>query len=53
MRAKVIYTISKDEYKELKTEEFYGCETLEEYLRELMIEDSDYVLDAETEIIIE
>ena len=53
MRAKVVYTISRDEYEELKAEKFYGCGSLEQYLKELMVEDPDYALNAETEVVIE
>ena len=53
MRVKTVYILSKEEYKELKEEEYYGCSSLEQYCRETSIEDPDLIINAETQILIE
>ena len=53
MRVKTVYILSKEEYEELKKEEYWGCNSLEQYCRETSVEDPDLIINAETQIVIE
>lgn len=47
---KIIYEISETRYEELKNENWYGCDSFEQYIKEMIIEDPDLICNADIEI---
>ena len=50
---KIIYDLTEEEYNEAKNENWYGCESAKEWIREIIIENFDLILYADLEIKIE
>lgn len=47
---KIVVEVDNEQYEELLKEEFYGSENLEQYVREILCEDCDYILCAPLEV---
>ena len=47
---KIIYEMTKENYDELKNENWFGCENEIQYVLETIIEDPESILNADLEI---
>ena len=47
---KIIYDLKEEEYNEAKNENWYKCESAKEWVREIIIENFDLILEADLEI---
>lgn len=47
---KITYDLTEEEYNEAKNENWYGCGSAKEWIREIIIENFDLILNADLEL---
>ena len=49
-QVKIVFQMDKEWLDELQKEKYFGCENLNQYVRELLIENPDFIFNAEIEV---